>query len=193
MALGKYIVWQDADDISLSDRIEKQVKFMDTNHDVAICGGWIKFFSINGVDGIRKYSSSDEVLRKRIFCYSPVAQPAAIIRKEALIKSGKYNEELIAAEDLDMSFRIGRHYKFANLQEVILRYRQNDSSITHRKLRKLELNTLRVRFSFLKDKNYHFSFLDFLYNAGQFLTLYIIPVKLRIKMFNLFRNSKNAS
>ena len=190
MASGKYIAWQDADDISLPARIEKQVEFMDANPLVGICGGWLDFFNGKKSNGIRKYPASDEILRKNIFRFSPVAQPASIIKKKALLESGKYNEDLVVAEDLDMSFCIGQRYKFANIQEVILRYRQSDSSITKRKLRQLELNTLKIRFNFFKDKNYHFSLVDFGCNIGQFLTLYLMPVKFRICLFNFFRNNK---
>ncbi|MCA9308097.1 glycosyltransferase family 2 protein, partial [candidate division WWE3 bacterium] len=45
LAKGKYIVWQDADDISVSSRIEKQVEFMEQNPDVAICGGYLQSFN----------------------------------------------------------------------------------------------------------------------------------------------------
>ena len=37
-ANGDYIARMDQDDISLPDRIEKQVEFMETNTDVAVCG-----------------------------------------------------------------------------------------------------------------------------------------------------------
>ncbi len=191
MASGRYIVWQDADDISLPERIKKQVAFMDSNNEVGICGGWLKFFNSKGILGIRKYSASDKILRKNIFRFSPLAQPASIIRKDALIKAGKYDEKLIAAEDLDMSFRIGQNYKFGNIQEIILLYRQAGDSITAKKLRRLELNTLNVRIKFINDKNYYFSISDFIYNVVQFSTLYLMPVKLRIALFNLLRNSKN--
>ena len=42
LARGEYIVRMDADDISLSERIKKQVKFMDANPEIGISGTWIK-------------------------------------------------------------------------------------------------------------------------------------------------------
>ena len=44
LAKGKYIVRMDADDISIPDRIEKQVAFLEKNPDVGICGSWFTAF-----------------------------------------------------------------------------------------------------------------------------------------------------
>ena len=191
LAQGKYIVWQDADDISVSARLKKQYEFMENNPSVGISGGWLKFFTdLNGSIGVRKYHFDDAKLRKIIFKYSPVAQPAAIVRKEVFAKVGDYNENFTVAEDLEMSFRIGQYYKFANLNEVLIRYRQQSKSITFRKLKELEKNTLKIRFKFRRASEYNFSLSDWIYNLIQLLTLYIIPARLRVEIFNLFRNSR---
>lgn len=191
LAVGKYIVWQDADDISFSTRLEKQYDFMQSHPEVGLCGSWLKFFNDNkGVISIRKYAATDNLLRKNIFKYSPVAQPAAIIRREVFKQVGKYNEKFSVAEDLEMSFRIGKKYKFANIQEVLVRYREQSKSITFKKLKELELNTLKIRLSFKKDSDYKFKFSDALYNLFQFLSIYIIPANLKVRIFNLIRNSR---
>lgn len=191
LAKGKYIAWQDADDISLNYRIEKLFKFLEANLAVGICGGWLKFFNDSqNTLGVRKYKTDDSFLRKTIFRYSPVAQPAAMIRKEALTKAGSYDENLLVAEDLDMSFRIGENYKFANLPEVLVKYRQQNKSITFKKLKELEKNTLKIRLKFARNKNYQFCLSDLFYNLFQFLTLYLFPANLRVGFFNLIRNSK---
>ena len=44
MAKGDYVIWQDADDISMPYRLEKQYKFMEENPEVGILGGWLQFF-----------------------------------------------------------------------------------------------------------------------------------------------------
>ena len=69
LAKGKYLVWQDADDISLPRRIEKQVAFMDKHLKVGICGGSLQFFDQNGLKEKRKYASDDKTLRSKIFRY----------------------------------------------------------------------------------------------------------------------------
>ncbi len=190
-AKGKYMAWQDADDISLPNRLEKQYQLMENNPALGICGGWLQFFSDQQNLSIRKYDADDKTLRKKIFRYSPVAQPAAMIRKEALDQAGNYDSKLKVAEDLDMAFRLGQNYKFANIQEITIKYRLQPSSITYQRLRLLEKNTLKIRLKFAKTGLYRFSLVDLVYNLIQFLTLYLLPAKWRVAFFNLIRNSKS--
>lgn len=188
-AKGKYIVWQDADDISLPMRIEKQCQFMEEHPEVGIMGGFLEIFDESGIVGIRKYDANDENLRKKIFLFSPVAQPASIVRKKALDEAGEYNLEYPPAEDIDMSFRIGMKYSFANLQEVTIRYREHPNSATFTKLKKIELSTLKIRRIYAKSPQYTISIFAVLYNILQFIFIFIIPPKLKIWIFNKVRNN----
>lgn len=160
-ASGKYIVWQDADDISLPIRIEIQVKFMENNPQVGICGAFLQSFEGDKDMDIRKYPLDDKTLRKNIFRYSPVAQPAAIIRKKTLDEVGKYDLSTPPAEDIDMSFRIGKNYKFANIPEVLIRYREHPDSATFKKLRTQIKSTLKTRRKYAGD-GYEMSLVDHL-------------------------------
>lgn len=188
LAKGEFIVWQDADDISLPTRIERQLGYMKKHPEVGIAGGFLQFFNEHGDQGIRKYFERDYDLRKRIFMYSPVAQPAAIIRRECFSNIGVYDTKLGPADDIEMSFRIGTKYKFANLQEVVLRYRVHEQSATFSSLKNIELGTIKVRRNYSHNKAYRVTWFDRLYNLLQFISIYIIPSRLKISIFNTFRN-----
>ncbi|HDQ15508.1 MAG TPA: glycosyltransferase [Bacteroidetes bacterium] len=187
---GKYIVWQDADDISVPERLQIQIDFMEKNPEVGICGGWLHFFDESGYKSIRKYKPDDKSLRKKIFRYSPVAQPAAIIRSNILAQTGLFNERFQLAEDLDLSFRIGRQALFANIQDVLVNYRESASSITKNYLRLAELNTLKVRYHY-RNKGYKPTLIDWLYNLLQLTSVYLIPPGVKINIFNKLRNSNS--
>jgi len=190
LATGKYVVWQDADDISLPDRLKRQYEFMENHPEVGICGGYLQFFDENGDKGIRKYATQDAELRKNIFRFSPVAQPAAIIRRECFKKIGEYDLQWPPAEDLDMSFRVGSKYQFANIPKVIIQYREHQNSATFKKLRTTETNTIQIRRKYSRGWNYNITFIDIIYNLMQYVSVFIIPPKIKIKIFNFFRNSK---
>lgn len=188
-ANGTYIVWQDADDISLPDRIKHQYELMECNPDVGIVGGYLELFRGNTTLGTRKYPEHDRELRKMIFRFSPVAQPAAMLRMEALKYAGEYDLDYPPAEDLDMTFRIGKNYSLANLQETVIRYRESDTSATATSLKKMELNTLAIRKKYSTSPAYRFTYLDQIYNALHYLSIWIVPSKAKIRIFNMLRSA----
>ena len=91
-----------------------------------------------------------------------------------------------------ISFRIGEHYALANLQEVVIRYRESDSSATFTRLRKMELSTLEIRRKHSRSPHYRVTPLDIAYNTAHFLSVWIVPPKLKIRAFNWWRNSRSG-
>ena len=186
LAKGEYICWQDADDISIPDRIEKQVDVLESKPKAGVVGGWLQFFSNEGEGAVRKYSADDKELRSKIFMYNPVAQPASMFRSECFDKVGGYNEAYKVSEDLEMLFRVGEEYEFANVQAIVLKYRQSSTSLTATKLREMEKTTLQIRDHYKNSPSYNYTFADTLYNLAQRVSLYM-PTKLRMFIFKLIR------
>lgn len=191
LARAAYVAWQDADDISLPQRLKLQHQFLKRYPGVAIVGGFLEFFDEKGPLNVRRYALDDTTLRRRIFRYSPVAQPAAMLRKSCLDAVGSYDLRYPPAEDLDMSFRLGEKYKFANIDQELLRYRQHHNSATYFKLATIEKNTIEIRKRYFKHPAYSANFLDRLYNFLQQFSIYVVPPKIKIHLFNLLRNSRH--
>jgi glycosyltransferase involved in cell wall biosynthesis len=185
LARGQFIAWQDADDISLASRLEHQVTFLQKHPEVAIVGGYLQFFDEKGFKGIRKYPTQDAELRKVIFKYSPVAQPAAMIRHSALKEAGEYDLEFPPAEDLDMTYRLCIKHKMANLGEVVVLYRESPGSATATKLQTIERNTIKIRKKYANTEHYEMTFGDKIYLLFHHLSLYIVPAKLKAVLFKL--------
>jgi len=190
LAVGKYLAWQDADDVSLPYRLEEQYQFLETHLDVGIVGGYLELFFGDSIQGVRRYAEGDLALRKSIFKYSPVAQPAAMIRKDVLDRAGIYDLSYPPAEDLDMTFRIGMISKLANIPRILIRYRVSETSATGKSLKTMELNTLRIRRKYLFKAHYQASAIDIAYNLAHFFSVYLIPGKWKIKVFSLLRDNR---
>ncbi len=190
-ARGKYVVRMDHDDISMPPRIEKQVEFLEANPDVGILGSSIEIIDEQGeAIGLRKYNVTDESIRKNIFLYSPFCHPATVIRKDVLDKVGNYDHDLNPAEDYELYFRIGMCAKFANLEEILLRYRVvKGTSMTTGDTRKLERKTIAIRRRYSGIRPYRMSAVDRLYNFFHYVSLFLIPSRLKSWCFSKLRNT----
>ena len=129
LAKGEYIVRMDADDISLPQRIEKQVAFMDSNLQVAACGSWVDAFGVKDT-AIRYESKHDEIMFKMLYQIHLV-HPAVIMRSGQIKSMGiQFNPEFAHAEDYDFFVRLGYTYQLANIPEVLLKYRIHTGSVS---------------------------------------------------------------
>ncbi|MCP4649291.1 MAG: glycosyltransferase [PVC group bacterium] len=190
-AKGKYIARMDADDISVPDRFQKQINYMERYPEVGILGGAMELRDINDkFIGIRKYSVMDEKIKKYIYRYCPFCHPAIMLKKDVLNQVGGYNEQWNPAEDYDLYFRIGKITKFANLKDILIKYRVVPQSMTTGLTNEMYLKTIKIRLKYAKDKDYKMSLFDRMYTMLQFAAIYILPTKVKIWIFHILRDSK---
>lgn len=119
-----FIFRMDADDISLPDRFEKQLAFMDRNPDVDILGGAILEFSdMSSGTNLVQYPETDGKARRQIAYRSPVAHPTVCFRRKVFDTVGYY-PEIGGNEDIALWFEcIKAGLVFANLPDPVLRFR----------------------------------------------------------------------
>lgn len=129
IAKGKYIARMDADDISLPDRFIKQVKFMENNPKVAVCGTWIKLIN-NKNNDIWQPPSDHKTIKSLSLFYSSIYHPTALIRNDTLKRHGlSYNSSFIHAEDYELWVRIMEYAKVVNLKETLLLHRIHPNKV----------------------------------------------------------------
>lgn len=191
LAQGEYVFRMDHDDISMPNRLERQVQFLDANPDVGIVGSSMQIIDEQGqIVGMRKYNLTDEVIRRNIFLYSPFCHPAIAIRASILKLAGLYNHEFNPAEDYELYFRIGVHSRFANLDEVLLKYRVvKGTSMTTSGTRELERKTILVRRKYSCCPPYRMSAIDRAYNLAHYLSLFLVPSSLKRWLFSKVRDT----
>ena len=116
----------DADDISLADRFEKQVQYLDTHPEVGLLGaGYVTFPETRTVILIEKPTLFD-VMRS-----NPFAHPTVMFRRKIFHDYGLYYDvNYPHAEDYELWSRAIRFFDCHNLQEPLLKYRVHPDSIT---------------------------------------------------------------
>ncbi|WP_304063960.1 glycosyltransferase family 2 protein [Pedobacter glucosidilyticus] len=132
LSKGKYIARMDADDISSTDRIAKQVSFLELNSEIGLLGSYIEVISSSKDSrNIMKLPVCDSEIRAYLFVGSPFFHPTVMIRKSVLIENNCfYNSIFYRSEDYKMWIDILDKTKGANLPEVLLKYRILESSET---------------------------------------------------------------
>ena len=127
MARGEYIARMDADDISYPERLAKQLEFIEANPDVGVLGTSFQEFG----------DSNHRTIRKERFGLIGLIQgckighPTVMLRKSVFDKHGlRYSSDYEACEDYELWSRAIRHTAFANLPDVLLKYRWHHHNIS---------------------------------------------------------------
>ncbi|TWV15114.1 glycosyltransferase [Bacteroidaceae bacterium HV4-6-C5C] len=120
MAKGKFFIRMDADDIMFSDRLEKQISFLN-NHNVDVIGSnAVVIDDKNKILGFRECSlpsSFKDVYKKVLFIHPTVAG------KTEWFRTYKYREGLAGVEDFDLWIRSCFYSSFHIISEPLLFYR----------------------------------------------------------------------
>jgi len=135
MTRGQYIARQDADDVSLPDRLQKQVHFLDIHPEIALIGTSLLLIDEkDNLKGEAKALCGDIELKWNLLFRNAFAHSAVMIRKEALDCVGLYDERLeyLYVEDYELWSRIAIKYTVANLPEPLVKFRLSASSISER-------------------------------------------------------------
>lgn len=132
LAQGEYIARMDADDISMPERLEKQLKYAE-NEGLAVCGTWAEGIDSLG-NKINSLSYPPSMDRVKVFTllHNPFIHPSVMFKKEVFEKVGNYKKFFKHIEDYELWTRIVFRYKAGNIPEILLSYRIHDEQITNK-------------------------------------------------------------
>lgn len=130
-----YIARMDADDISLSRRLEQQLAFMEQNPKVDVLGTQAVTIDENGHEIDKGFLPlTDGQIKWSMFFKTSLAHPSVMIRKSVFDRVGLFKvdtrKEKIP-EDYELWTRGIDELKFANLEQYLLHYRQVSTSLSH--------------------------------------------------------------
>jgi glycosyltransferase involved in cell wall biosynthesis len=158
LANGKYIARMDADDYCLPVRLEKQVRYLGRNPEVAVLATHI--IQVNADD--EELGRWDDDIQntkpyqifKTLAKTNCIAHPTVMMRTE-IVRSYGYHEKQKGSEDWDLWMRlVSDGHRIDKLSEFLLRYRLHTASVTaiHNRGLSIEKKINRVRVTFLKDR-----------------------------------------
>ncbi len=145
-AEGKYVARMDADDISLPERLEKQVDFLEKHTEYDVVGSARIVFDEDGEKGIRKGPKIPT--KEYMLLDSPFGHPTIMMKKNVYddLNGYTFSKATMRAEDLDLWFRFfSKGYKGYNLSDALLKYHESKNDLRKRNL-KAALETSKVYF-----------------------------------------------
>lgn len=129
LSSGELIARMDADDISLAGRLEKQVKFLNSNPEIGVCSTWYRVLAKKTY--IKKDETDPHKLKSLLLYYCPLAHPTVMLRKNLVInESDFYSLDYPHAEDYELWIRLSEITKIANIPEVLFQYRPHENQIS---------------------------------------------------------------
>ena len=133
LASGEYITFQDADDYSSLNRIEKLVNTLNKNQDFGLVGSNCKFITDESLEvSTTNFPLNHEKIFNEIPSKFHFIGSAIMIRKEVYNQIGGYHLffDRMGAEDHYWIYLILEKYKMVNLSDALYHYRFNENSVT---------------------------------------------------------------
>lgn len=132
LARGAWVARQDADDISLPRRLERQMERLRRDEKLALlgCQAWL-------VDAGGKFSGLlDVALGPGSIAWAglwenPFVHTAAVFRREVVARLGGYDESYRICQDYALWMRVAAEHPAENLSERLVIYRNSPQSLQH--------------------------------------------------------------
>jgi glycosyltransferase involved in cell wall biosynthesis len=126
---GSLLAFLDSDDVVVKDRLAKQTSFMHAHPDIALCAGWHRSMSRDGVvDPWENRITIDPDALNASLVFTNLFNASTIMMRRETVPDGGFRN--VFAEDYEFLVRMALKYRLALLREVLAYYRQNPSGIT---------------------------------------------------------------
>lgn len=133
-AHNELVAVMDADDISVSDRFEKQLRAFEAHPDVSVVGGLINEFILTPRQhlGTRFVPETDKEIKQYMKSRAPMNLVTVMVKKSDVMKVGGYLD-WYCEEDYYLWVRLARkNFKFYNIQENLVNVRVGDEMYQRR-------------------------------------------------------------
>jgi L-malate glycosyltransferase len=127
-----YLLNHDSDDISLPDKLQRLVQYLDRHPDIAIVGCAAEYVDEQDrVAGAPTIACEPSQIRAGFATANPMINSCALIRRQVFATIGTYREEYRSADDYDFFCRaLLAGFELANLPAMLHRIRRHRASVS---------------------------------------------------------------
>lgn len=172
----KYLARMDADDISVSNRLEKQLAYLKKHKKTVLVGGQCTLVNEqNQVIGTKSFPTNPQKVKNMMFWAVPTQQGYMMVNRSLLPKKFNwYEPSKRSAEEVNLYFQLIKYGDITNLPDNLYFYRQVEGSLSRLNPKKTFALTLQSRLLALKN-GYRPTFLSILINLAQIFAISILP------------------
>ena len=149
IAKGKFIARQDADDVSLPERFEKQINWFLKDERRVLCGTNCKILNKNNVyKNNRSLKFTNSGIAKKLKYSNCFVHSSTMFLRNSSQNLGNYDDNLEYAQDYDLWWKLTTLGEVGNLSEklLILRKRETSISVKNKNLQTLNFIQSCVKF-----------------------------------------------
>ncbi|OYD96672.1 glycosyl transferase family A [Nostoc sp. 'Peltigera membranacea cyanobiont' 210A] len=131
-AVGEFVSFLDADDLWTPDKLQSQLQALQENTTATVAYSWTDYIDENGeiVLSGTHITANGDIYEKLLLTNFLENGSNPLIRREALIKLGGFDESLSAAQDWDMWLRLACQFDFVCVPSVQILYRISANSVS---------------------------------------------------------------
>lgn len=145
LAKGEFLAVIDHDDVSVEKRFEKEVVFLEENKEIGVVGGYYEDMLSHK---IHKFPLQDAEIKIALMYSCALCHPSTMIRKSVLdAHKLRYNAFYSPCEDYKLWCDLIAFTDFANLDEVLIKYKSFDNTSTEKKTKIRQLYSAIVKSS----------------------------------------------
>jgi glycosyltransferase involved in cell wall biosynthesis len=177
---NEIIVRMDTDDISLSDRVEKQLKYLNVHKNISVIGSYVEEFLDEDYKNlyIKCVPLEDKKIKEMFKKKNAMNHPSVVFKKSA-VKSVNGYIELNLNEDYFLWVRMAeKGFMFANIDEPLVRMRISDETYLRRGGLKYFLTQNSI-YKYMKESSY--------INFKEYVLGYLVRIVFRVLLPNNVR------